>query len=250
MTLLGAAQRLDPITTDRHRRPHPRISTVSGTAAQVSIGATVAALASLVILHLLSPEFDPAWRMVSEYANGHYAWLLSLMFACWGLGSFALAYAIRRQAETRSFRIGIALLIVASIGEAMAAVFDLNHVVLHNVAGLLGMGGLPVAAMLISIGLSRVPEWLSARRILLLSGNLTWVSLLVLAATFVLMVGTFMATGLPAPAVAPRVLPHGVVGLVGWGNRLVVLTYCLWVVLVAGLSRKRQEAGAPGRGHR
>jgi hypothetical protein len=155
------------------------------------------------------------------------------MFACWGLGSFALAYAIRRQAETRSFRIGIALLIVAGIGEAMAAVFDLNHVVLHNVAGLLGMGGLPVAAVLISVGLSRVPAWSSARRTLILRGNLTWVSLLILAGTFVLMVGTFMATGLPTPAEAPKVLPHGVVGLVGWGNRLVVLAYCLWVVVVA-----------------
>lgn len=39
-------------------------------AAAIAISATAAAAALLAALHILSPEFSPAWRMVSEYANG------------------------------------------------------------------------------------------------------------------------------------------------------------------------------------
>ena len=217
----------------KHEISDDRVPTISTLAARLAIGAAIAALLCLAILHVLSPEFDPAWRMVSEYANGRYSWVLSLFFACWGLSTVALAYAIRSQARTTAAKVGLGLLVIAGIGEAMAAVFDLNHVVLHNLAGLLGMGGLPIAAMLISASLGRTRTWSRARKTLLITANLTWVSLLLLVFTFVLMVGTFMATGLPTPAQPPKVLPAGVIGLVGWANRLVVLSYCLWAIAIA-----------------
>ena len=59
-------------------------------AAWMAILATSAAIVFLAALHVLSPEFSPSWRMISEYAFGHYAWLLSLMFLSWGLGTWAL----------------------------------------------------------------------------------------------------------------------------------------------------------------
>jgi hypothetical protein len=31
------------------------------------------------------------------------------------------------------------------------------------------------------------------------------------------------------PAQAPPALPHGVIGVVGWANRLLVVVYCVWV---------------------
>ena len=55
-------------------------TTTSLVIARVAIGTSVAVLVLLAILHILSPEFNPAWRMVSEYANGKYAWVLSLLF--------------------------------------------------------------------------------------------------------------------------------------------------------------------------
>ena len=208
-------------------------STISLPAGRLAIGAAVAALLLLAGLHVLSPEFDPSWRMVSEYANGRFGWILSLMFACWGLSSCALAYAIRSQARTIPARVGVVLLLLAGVGQGMAAVFDLNHVILHNVAGLLGMGGVPVAAMLISVSLSRIQAWSPSRRALLIAANATWISVILLAASFVVMVTTFMATGMATPAQPPKVLPAGVIGLVGWANRLLVLSYCLWAVTVA-----------------
>src|SRR5207244_965443 len=108
------------------------------------------------------------WRMVSEYANGHYGWVLSLMFAAWGMSSFALAFVVLPEARTPPVKIGLVFLTLAGIGQAMAAVFDLNHDTLHGVAGALGMLGLPIAATLISVNLSRRYPWSAARRTLIL----------------------------------------------------------------------------------
>ena len=46
-------------------------SKISVPVARLSIAAAVVVLLLLASLHVLSPEFDPSWRMVSEYANGH-----------------------------------------------------------------------------------------------------------------------------------------------------------------------------------
>src|SRR3981081_3127099 len=164
------------------------MTSTSRTAARVAIASALAALLALAILHLLSPEFDPSWRMVSEYANGHYGWLLSLMFLAWGLSSWALALAIRSEARTLPVKIGVVCLALAGVGEAMAAVFDINHDALHSLAGSLGILGLPIAAMLISVKLSRSEPWSVARRRLLLAAILTCVSLAVLVAPFVVLV--------------------------------------------------------------
>ncbi len=67
-------------------------NTTSLVIARVAIGTSVAVLALLAILHILSPEFNPAWRMVSEYANGKYAWVFiaSVLFMGRGFISFGL----------------------------------------------------------------------------------------------------------------------------------------------------------------
>jgi len=75
---------------------------ISKPAAWLSIAATAACLLFLASLHLLSPEFAPAWRMVSEYAYGHYGWVLSLMFLAWGISAWALAAAIWSQVSDQS----------------------------------------------------------------------------------------------------------------------------------------------------
>lgn len=60
---------------------------ISQIAGRISFAASTASLIFLVALHILSPEFDPSWRMVSEYALGNYSWVLSLMFGSWALSS-------------------------------------------------------------------------------------------------------------------------------------------------------------------
>jgi hypothetical protein len=202
-------------------------------APRVAIAAAGAALVLLASLHVLSPELDPSWRMVSEYANGHYGWVLALMFATWGLSSWALAFAIWSEARTTPLRIGLLFLTLAGAGEATAAVFDINHDPFHSLAGAMGILGLPIAATLLGVNLGRAEPWSSSRRTLLLAAGLTWGSVVVLAATFVLLVVSFSQVGGGLPARAPKILPPGVIGLVGWANRLLVVTYCAWVITVA-----------------
>lgn len=119
-----------------------------------AVGLSIVVLALLAALHVLSPEFDPSWRVVSEYANGHYGWVLSLMFACWALSSWALAYAIWPYVSTRLGRVGLWILVAAGVGQALAAAFDINQPP-HGLADLLGGFGLPVAAMFVSVSLVR-----------------------------------------------------------------------------------------------
>jgi Protein of unknown function (DUF998) len=207
---------------------------ISALAAWAAIALTAATILLLAALHVLSPEFDPSWRVISEYALGRYGWVLSLMFLVWGISTWALAWAIRSQVKTKAGKVGLALLLVAGLGEAMASVFDIRHEVGHGIAGLLGVVGLPIAALLLSMGLGRTQAWSAARRPLLWLAHLTWVSVVLLVATLVLMTVQFAhANGGKLPQHAPKSLPPGVIGLDGWADRLIVVSNCLWAAFVA-----------------
>jgi hypothetical protein len=212
------------------------IEAIGALLAMVAAAATLLLLASL---HILSPEFDPSFRMVSEYALGHYGWVLSLMFLAWGVSSWALAAAIWSQVKTRAGKVGLWFLVIAGLGEAMASVFDITHDTGHSIAGLLGMGGFPIAAVLLSLSLGRTQAWHGVRSLLLWIANLSWISVVLLVATLVLMTVQFLqVTGGHLPQHAPTHLPAGVLGLDGWADRLFVLSNCLWVFVAAWQAMK------------
>lgn len=200
-------------------------------AARVAIVATSVAFVSLTILHVVSPEFQPSWRMVSEYANGRHGWLLSMMFGGWGLGSLALAMALGPSASGSLGRFGVAFLVLAGIGEMMAAVFDINHR-LHGLAAMIGIPSLPVAAVLITVALRRAdglaapPAW---------AAHLTWISFVLMGGAMVVFMRSLSQAGVDVSAQAGPLatLPAGVTSFVGWANRLLVVAYMTWVVLAA-----------------
>lgn len=216
---------------------HLKIDQISSEGAILTIGTSVAVLVLLFVLHILSPEFNPAWRMVSEYANGKYAWVLSLLFFLWGVGSLALAYTLWPHLPTTMGKVGLFFLIAAGIGEAMAAVFDINHK-LHSLSAMIGIPSLAIAAMFISITLIKTEPWSTARNSLLLTANLTWVSILLMGITFAVMMATYAQAGgdLSASAEVVTTLPKGVIALVGWANRFLIVVYCAWVTTVAWLA--------------
>jgi hypothetical protein len=221
---------------------------VAESAAWLAILATGATIFLLVSLHALSPEFSPSWRMISEYAFGHYAWVLSLMFLAWGIGSWALVVAIWSQVHTNPGKVGLWFLIIAGAGEAMASVFDITHPIGHGIAGLLGVIGFPIAALLLSVAIGRNQTWSTARRPLLWIANLSWVSIVLLAATLATMTMQMARiTGGHLPQQAPKSLPAGVLALDGWADRLIVLSNCAWVLVAAyhaiQVRRKHTDAG-------
>lgn len=221
----------------RTKMSNLKIDQISSAGPILTIGMSIAVLVLLFSLHILSPEFNPTWRMVSEYANGKYSWVLSLMFFLWGMGSLALAYTLWPYLQTTMGKIGLFFLIAAGIGEAMAAVFDINHK-LHSLSAMIGIPSLSIAAMLISITLVRTEPWSMARTSLLWTANLTWVSILLMGIAFAVMMATYAQAGgdLSASAEVVTTLPKGVIALVGWANRFLIVVYCAWVTTVAWLA--------------
>ena len=219
-----------------------KVDQISSTSSLLAIGMSVAVLVLLVILHSLSPEFNPAWRMVSEYANGKYPMILSAMFFLWGAASWALAYTLWPHMQTTAGKIGLAFLILAGVGEAMAAIFDINHK-LHGLSAMIGIPSLSIAAMLISVALVRTESWSIARTSLLWTANLTWVSILLMAIAFAVMMATYAQAGgdMSANAEVVTTLPDGVIALVGWANRFLIVVYCAWVMTVAWQALKLNQ---------
>jgi hypothetical protein len=139
------------------------------------------------------------------------------MFLSWAIGSWALAFGIRSQVRTLGGRIGLVFLLVAGAGEALAAPFDVTWPRLHGLAGLLGVPSLPTAAMLISVSLGRAPAWAPARRWVLWTATLTWISLALMVAAMCTLRGPVGGAQVP----------------IGWPNRLLVTSYALWAISVA-----------------
>jgi hypothetical protein len=89
--------------------------------------------------------------------------------------------------------------------------------------------------MLISMSLSRTQPWSAARKALLWTANLTWVSIVLMIGALIVMMITFTQAGGDTTTV-PTVLPSGVIAFVGWANRFLVIVYCVWVITVARLA--------------
>jgi hypothetical protein len=76
-------------------------------------------LLCLLVLHVVSPEFQPSWRMISEYAFGRHQWLITTFFLLWGTSSLLLSLLLWDEATTWWGKLGVALLFLSAVGEIM-----------------------------------------------------------------------------------------------------------------------------------
>jgi len=198
-------------------------------AAYVAIAAAGISCTALLLLHLVSPEFAPSWRMVSEYANGAHRWLLTLVFAAWAVSSFALIAALWPLRATTLGRIGLVFLLLGGIGQAMGGLFDINHS-LHGPAAMIGIPSLCIAAVLSTLALTRradisaPPAW---------SAHLPWITFAVMIGALMLFFSSLRAAGvdLSSQSEPLKELPAGVSGYVGWANRLLFAASYLWTTV-------------------
>jgi hypothetical protein len=120
---------------------------------------------TLIVVHLLRPDLDASWRPVSEYALGAHGWLMTLAFACWGLGPIALALAVRQAAATRGAKVGVGLLVLGGVGPLLAAMFPMDPLLtppaamtrsgmVHAAAAVLG-DLVPIGALVLTTALTR-----------------------------------------------------------------------------------------------
>jgi hypothetical protein len=215
-------------------------TSISRTAASLSFAGTATFVVLLASLHIIRPELDPAWHFISEYAIGDFGWMIALAFLGLALSYLTLFVAIRYQIQTIWGRIGLALLVVSAAGLILAAIFTTDPVTtsqdamttegrLHNLGGTLGIA-MPFAAVFISWSLARNQAWSSARRSLLWAAGLALIGFLV----------SFVSLGVLLSQSGGRFGPDV---LVGWPNRLEMLAYCAWLMVVAwraaGMARSK-----------
>jgi hypothetical protein len=198
-------------------------------------------LALLATLHVVKPELDPSWRMVSEYAIGRHGWLMIAAFLSISLSLFSTFVVVRPFVETTGGKIGLGFLVAAGAALAAAGVFVSDpitatrdqlttHGNLHGLSAMVGIPGFPIAALLIGRSLARTYGQRTGRRALLAAAHLPWVSLALMVATIA---ATLPATGGRFTADVPS----------GFPNRLVVVSYAVWVIVVV-----RRAAALRGRG--
>ena len=206
------------------------VTAISPTAARLSFAGAATFAILLAALHFIKPELDPSWHFISEYAIGEYGWIMVLAFLSLAVGYASLFVAIRSQLRTIAARIGLALLLLSALGLTIAAIFTTDPITvsenavttegtLHNLGGTLGIA-MPFAAVLIGWKLARNPAWSSARRPLLWATGLALVAFLV----------SFVSLGVMVSRSGGEFGPDV---LVGWPNRIEIVAYSVWLMVVA-----------------
>lgn len=194
-------------------------------AACYSLGAVAGAILLVVALHKLEPEFDPSWRMLSEYSLGSYGVIMRIAFILGGTGVAASGIALWPPAGV----LAVGLPVVA-LGPLGAAFVDTDPITtprpeitgrgkVHAGLGSLFILGFPVAATFAGIGAAMHSP---AGQILAWAAVIPWAGLIwFLGATF--------RFGQPDAVGKPEVL-------IGWPNRFSMLAYLAWVALAGGLT--------------
>jgi len=204
-------------------------TTISRPAAQLSFVTASLFLVLLAALHILKPDLDPSWHMISEYEIGQYGWVMILTFLSLAASCVSLAVAIWSQVRSIGGRIGLVLLLLSALGMTIAAIFISDpitagpselttHGKLHGLGALLGIPTFPIAALLINLYLARKNSaWSAARNSLLWTAGLPLLGLVVFASAMAL---TFRGSFGPETPI-------------GWPNRFLIITQCVWLMAVA-----------------
>jgi hypothetical membrane protein len=207
------------------------------TIAILTITTGILSLLCLLVLHFVSQEFKPAWRMISEYALGKHKWLITSFFLLWGLSSICLSILLWDIVTSPLAKVGILFLFISGIGEIMGGLFDVNHQH-HGLAFLLGVPVLPVAALILGYSIIKMEGWNEHSSTIILASHATWISLIVMAASMGVMFSGLKKAGIPMNKDAPPLenMPKGVIAVSGYANRLLVLCYILWLIVMANIS--------------
>ena len=140
-----------------------------GIAPTVSLVAITSSVLLIVVLHIIKPDLDPSWRMLSEYSLGAYGWIMKVAFWLMAVSNIALAFALQSNVRNVASKIGIALHYVVGLALLGAGLFDMDpitakpeqltaHGQLHGISAMIGIPGQVVAAVLLAWGTTRLVE--------------------------------------------------------------------------------------------
>jgi len=187
---------------------------------------------AVLALHLLQPERSPLNEAVSFYVHGAQGWLFTAGLLAWGGGSAALLLGLARTIRIRAGNAGLSGLALWSAGVLTSGLFSADPPgqwnnspsatqLIHENAARVSFIALPIAALLLSHGLRRAPEWRRTAGVLYLFMVMIMVSLIV-----------FFASLLP---ISDSLSPPMLFGLT---ERMLLAAYAAWLCAAAiGLLR-------------
>lgn len=181
------------------------------------------ASAALALLHFLRPDYTPRSHMISDYAVGHFGWLMQTVFVAMSLSYIFLAVGLNRSGlRSLIARLAISLLVVASIGLIISAIFptDLEESTvstragdIHAISFFINVGCSILVALILPVAYGKHPAWRSFRV------ESTLLAALILIA-FVIQFRTLH-----------RGAPYGIT------NRAFVVVLFLWILVTASRMR-------------
>lgn len=198
---------------------------VSNKSIQISFWAAIVFFILFVLVHFLKPEIDPSWRFISELAIGRFGWIMAVAFL-----ALALSYATISAGLWSNVRlggkIGLVFLFIGSVGLILAGLFTTQPINtkpedftpsshLHGLGAILGTNGAGIGSLIVTIVFAFGKEknsglWLIIAALLLTVIGYIWFLM------------TMPADGIFGPQIA-----------IGLPNRLLMLSYFLWLVVTS-----------------
>jgi hypothetical membrane protein len=200
-------------------------------ASRLAAAGPVAVALIIIALHVIKPEFQPSWRFISEYAIGPHGWIMKLAFLIWAASCAALALTLKREVKSWPGKSGVVVLSIVAVALVPAGLFAQDPVTarpdelttsgsIHAFASMIGIPGIPIAAMLISSNLWQTNQaWTAYRPSIMSAAHATWISLVLM--------GIYLAWAVP------RAGGFNADVWAGWMNRLVVTAYIAWQFTIA-----------------
>lgn len=208
-----------------------KINSLSFNIAKASLILASCFIFILGLLHIIKPEINPSWRFISEYAIGRHGWLMSLAFLILSASYISLFYPLKKILSKKIIsRIGLGLMLISAIGLFVAGIFATDPIIateseqsiegkLHSLGGTMGIA-MPFASLFICISLFRDRNLPFKKRPVLWTTMLALLGFVVASTSLALML--MQSGGKFGPEV-----------LVGWPNRFEIITYCIWLIVVA-----------------
>lgn len=189
----------------------------------ISAAAAAVWLILILLLHFIEPELNPRTHMISEYARGPHGWIMRLAFFCMALSCGALAAAIWKPPVS----LGPALLASCSVGFAGAGIFVTDPVslaqkaqtrsgMLHVLFAFAVIMIFPIMATVVDSGGAGSVASIWARYWLPALSALPW-------SGFLIFMGAALISGRRSRTP------------LGYFERLLVLDYSLWLMVVAAI---------------
>ncbi len=200
----------------------------------LSLIAFCSAIAGLLVVHLLRPDYAVRSHMISDYAVGPHGWLMAAVFVAMSAGCLLLALGfLDLGPRVWSARTGSVLLAIVSVGLIASAVFPTDvpgatwtrSGAIHEVSFLVNVGCSVLGALLLSVSFGSDAGWRPFRRRALALAGMVVVGLVL----------QFLTLRRGAPY--------------GFANRLFVATLLSWFVgasiWLRAQARPAQASGRP-----